>query len=182
MIDINLIIDNMIISSIQKEDIKYIDSYFKNEFKSQNEVLGIDNIYEKFLEYYVSENEFFLKINDKETNKILGIIKGRVEFKNPHEAWIWSISLNEAIRSKGTGSIILKKLSIYLKEEYGVRDFYARIIKEDNSNLGFWTKNGYEIIRVSKDFYKINDKKINVFILKKSIGRVNSGKVYAVEK
>ncbi|WP_097026070.1 GNAT family N-acetyltransferase [Clostridium peptidivorans] len=182
MLDVNLIIDNMIISSIQKEDIPYVGNYFKSQCKSQNEELEISNIYEKFLEYYVSENEFFLKINDKETNDILGIIKGRVEFKNPHEAWIWSISLNQSIRSKGIGSIILKELSIYLKEEYGVRCFYTRIIKENSSKLNFWTKNGYEIIKVSKDIYKINDKKTNMFVLKKSIGRTNNGQIYAMEK
>lgn len=182
MLDINLIIDNMTVSSVQKEDIPYVYDYFKNQCKLKKEELEISNIYEKFLEYYVSENEFFLKINTKKTNEILGIVKGRVEFKNPHEAWIWYISLNQSIRSKGIGSIILKKLSIYLKEEYGVREFYIRIIKENSYKLNFWTKNGYEIIRVSKDFYKINDKRINMFILKKSMGRANNGQIYAMEK
>ena len=68
MLDINLTIDNMTILSIEKEDIPYVQNYFKNQCKSQYEELEINNIYEKFLEYYVSENEFFLKINDKETN------------------------------------------------------------------------------------------------------------------
>ncbi|MBM7870162.1 ribosomal protein S18 acetylase RimI-like enzyme [Clostridium pascui] len=182
MLGINLIIDNMTILSIQKEDVIYVGDYLKNQCISQNEELEISDIYEKFLEYYVSENEFFLKINDKETDEILGIIKGRVEFKNPHEAWIWSISLNKSIRSKGIGSIILKKLSIYLKEEYGVRDFYTRIIKEDGSKFKFWTKNGYEVIRVSEELYNTNDKKTSVFILKKSLGRYNNGQIYAMEK
>lgn len=182
MLDINLTIDNMVILSIQKEDIPYLDDYLKNEYNSQNEEPEISNIYEKFLEYYISENEFFLKINDKQTNEILGIIKGRVEFKNPHEAWIWSIFLNQSIRGKGIGSIISKKLSTYLKEEYGVREFYTRIIKQNSYKLNFWTKNGYEIIRVSKDFYKTNDKRTNMFILKKSIGRANNGQIYAMEK
>lgn len=182
MLDINLTIDNMTILSIQKEDVIYVGDYLKNQCRSQNEELEISDIYEKFLEYYVSENEFFLKINDKETNEILGIIKGRVEFKNPHEAWIWSISLNKSIRSKGIGSIILKNLSIYLKEEYGVRDFYTRIIKEDGSKLKFWTRNGYEVIRVSEELYKTNNKRTHVFILKKSLGRYNNGQIYAMEK
>lgn len=183
MLDINLTIDNMAILSIQKEDISYLDEYLKDEFMLHNEEAEINNIYEKFLEYYISENEFFLKINDIQTNEILGIIKGRVEFKNPHEAWIWSIFLDQSIRSKGIGSIILKKLSIYLQAEYGVREFYTRIVKEgSNYKLNFWTKNGYEILRISKEFYNINDKKTNMFILKKSIGRVNNGQIYAMEK
>ena len=78
MLDIKLTIDNMAILSIQKEDIPYVGDYLESEYKLQTEELEINNIYEKFLEYYISENEFFLKINDKKTNEILGIIKGRV--------------------------------------------------------------------------------------------------------
>lgn len=182
MLYVNFIIDNMIITSVQKEDMRCIEEYFKNQYKAQDEGISINNIYEKFLEYYVSENEFFLKINDKETNEFFGIIKGRVDFKNPHEAWIWSIFLNESMRNMGLGSIILENLSVYLKEEYGVRCFYTRILKDDNFKLNFWTKNGYEIIRFSEDYCKINDKKINMFILKKSIGGANYGQIYAMER
>jgi tRNA(Met) C34 N-acetyltransferase TmcA len=54
----------------------------------------------------------------------------------------------------------------YVKNEYGIKDFYATIVGKSDSIMNFWKGNGYEILRISKNYYNINGEDMDMIILK----------------
>lgn len=62
MFDININMDNMVISNIERQDILYIKDWINNQnlsYLNNTKPIDFNELYERFLEYYVSENEFF---------------------------------------------------------------------------------------------------------------------------
>ncbi|MEW9096643.1 MAG: GNAT family N-acetyltransferase [Clostridiaceae bacterium] len=168
MLDMEFNWQDINIANIRKSDVKIIQNwlYQQSEFCEEDIYpIEIDKLYDRFLEYYISENEFFAKIQYE--GKLIGILKGRVEFKNPPEAWVWCIMLDYKYRGLGIGSNIINEVNKYLTREYGVVNFYTTIIKESPRTIKFLKKNGYKIIRVSKNYYDIDGKQMDMLILKK---------------
>lgn len=147
MFYIKLNFQDIEISSIEKEDLNNTYKWFANEeiFMSRMCPKCIDEkqFYERFLEYYFSECEFFLKI--KKQGKIIGILKGRIEFKNPNRVWIGYIMLDHTIRGKGMGSKILHKLVDYFILECGIYDFYIKVSQENLKFISFFRKNRFNV-------------------------------------
>lgn len=166
MFDIQLNMENISISSIEKEDVVPVQHWINNQYNnSENEKpLMFKDFYERFLEYYVSESEFFLKINMDD--KIIGVIKGRIEFKNSSEVWIWYYLLDNEYRRKNIGSQIIRGIIKYFKVELGIFNFYTGVCEKDISILSFWKKNNFKFIRISKDFFNISGKEMDMIILK----------------
>lgn len=169
MFDINIDLDDISISSIEREDIVIIQKWI-NEQNSSNieneKPLGLKEIYERFLEYYVSESEFFLKIIKDE--KLIGVLKGRIEFKTNNEVWFWYFMLDDKLREFGLGSNIIKSVKDYFMNELGIYDFYTGVCEKDLRILKFWNKNKFLISRVSKGYFNINDEELDMIILKNS--------------
>lgn len=168
MLDIKVAFDDIIMSNVQKKDVvilhKWINS--QNRYSEDEEVnfMELEELYDRFLECYISESEFFLKIYKE--NRLIGLIKGRLEFKNNIEAWVWCLFIEKNIRCKGIGSKVLKEFMKYVKSEYGVNDFYTTVMEKNNRIMNFWKNNGYEILRISKNYYNINGKDLDMIILK----------------
>lgn len=166
MFDIHLDIGNISISSIEKEDLISIQKWINTQYYySDNEKpLVLKDFYERFLEYYVSENEFFLKINKED--KMIGVLKGRMEFKSTNEVWIWYYLLENEYRRKGIGSAIINGIIKYFQEELGIYSFFVLVSEKDINILNFWKKNKFKLLRVSKDFFNIAGEKKDMLILK----------------
>lgn len=167
MFDIHIDIDNISISSIEREDIIKIQKWINHQnsnFKDITKPLKLREFYERFLEYYVSENEFFLKIN--KDNNLIGVLKGRIEFKNPNEVWLWYFLLDNDYRGKGIGSQIIKSVENYFSNNFGIYNFYAGVCEKDTKILKFWNKNNFKLIRVSKDFFNIDGRYMDMLVLK----------------
>lgn len=166
MFDVDFYIDDIFVSSIEKEDVILVQHWINNQYiNSENEKpLVFKDFYERFLEYYVSENEFFLKI--EMNDKLIGVIKGRMEFKNINEVWLWYYLLDKDYRNKGIGSIIIKAMIKYFNVELGIFDFYAGICERDIDIFNFWKKNNFKKLRVSKDFFNISGQDMDMIILK----------------
>ncbi|WP_027624981.1 GNAT family N-acetyltransferase [Clostridium lundense] len=169
MLNIKVAFDDITISNIQKEDILTLHNwinlqsfYMKNK---RDNSMELKELYERFLECYISENEFFLKIYRED--KLIGVLKGRLEFKNDAEAWIWCFFLGKDVRNKGIGSKALQEFMTYVKNEYGVKYFYSTIMGKRYNGMSFWKNNGYEVLRISKNYYNIDGKDIDMIILKK---------------
>ncbi|MCM8710359.1 GNAT family N-acetyltransferase [Clostridium sp. SYSU_GA19001] len=170
MFDIHIDIDDINISSIEREDIVTIQkwiNYQQCNFKDTNKPMELKEFYERFLEYYVSEGEFFLKINKH--NNLIGILKGRIEFKNPNEVWLWYFLLDNLYRGNGIGSQIIKSLQNYFSNGFGIYNFYTGVCEKDTRALKFWNKNNFKLIRVSKDFFNIDGRNMDMFVLKTEV-------------
>lgn len=170
MFDINIDIDDINISSIEKEDIISLQQWinFQNyNFKDKEKPLDLKEFYERFLEYYVSEGEFFLKIN--KDDKLIGVLKGRIEFKSSSEVWFWYFLLDNECRHKGIGNSIIKAIENYFYQGFGINDFYTGVCELDTKVLRFWKKNEFKLVRVSKGFFNVNKQDKDMLILKKQL-------------
>ena len=142
MFHINLEFDDIKISSIEKEDLLGVYGWLQYE----DNFIEYDDFYERFLEYYLNECEFFLKVyKDKD---LIGIIKGNVEFKNPNEVWLVYFIIGSKERSKGLGSRILNYIINYFSKDCGIVRFYARIQETNFETLGFWMENQFNPIKL----------------------------------
>lgn len=155
------------ITNIEKKDLTQIQAWMESEKEFVYGENSLEELYERYLESYISECEFFLKINKK--NKLIGILKGRLELKNPNEVWIWFFYLNNEYRNVGLGAEIVEQIINYFSDEYGIDIYFTRIIKSDGDNVMFWKNVGFKVVRMVKNFYCIDNKYMDMLIMKKVI-------------
>lgn len=151
MFHIDLEINGINIVSVEETDLNDVYQFIIDE----DIFFDSTYFYERFLEYYLSECEFFLKIN--RYDQLVGIIKGRVEFKNPNQVWLSYFLLDNKLRNRGMGSTILKNLVTYFINECGIVNFYVNVKKTDFGTLDFWFNNRFSTLGF---YYDINDKNI----------------------
>lgn len=168
MFDVNINFNEIEISSIEKEDVKNIHQWCnkQNIFIAGDEnVLEFKELYQRFLEYYFSECEIFLKIAIN--NKLIGIFRGRVEFKNPSLVWISCFTLENGYLKTNQGEEILNKILLYFSNNFGISNFLFGVPSDDKDILKLLKNSGFQTDRVSNGFFIENGKKSNAIILKK---------------
>ncbi|NMM64527.1 GNAT family N-acetyltransferase [Clostridium sp. P21] len=165
MLDIEVKFHDIEISNINKEDLEQVQKWMELQKSFLREETDADDLKERFLESYISECEFFLKIN--KNSKLIGILKGRLEFKNPSEAWIWFFYLDDNYRNTELTNATARNIMKYFYSEYGVNIFLTRIIKDDIESINFWKGLEFKSIRIVKNFYKIHDEYKDMIIMKK---------------
>ncbi|MCY6370756.1 GNAT family N-acetyltransferase [Clostridium ganghwense] len=153
MFDIKLKFEDLEILSIEKEDLGRIYKWFTKEekylLKVQSASLDEKQFYERFLEYYLSECEFFLKIN--RGSEFIGIIKGTIDFKNPNEVWIGYIMVEHSLRGRGVGAKVLKEIIRYFCIECGICNFFVKVNEKNLRFISFLRKNKFKVSRVCKE-------------------------------
>lgn len=165
MLDVELRFNDISISNIDNRDLPQIQAWMKLQKQLLHDEMNLQELKERFLESYISECEFFLKISKRE--ELLGIIKGRLEFKNPNEAWIWFFYIDDKYRNTNLNNEIMERLLNYFLCEYDINIFCTRIIKNDIDSLEFWKNIGFKSIRMVKDFYSIDGKHMDMLIMKR---------------
>lgn len=158
MLDVSFNFGDIEITNILQEDLSSIIRRSESD-----KHFSIARLNERFLESYLSECEYFLKISRE--GAIIGLVKGRVEFKNPHEAWIWFFYMDGGEDSGALARSVAEKLLEYLNEEYCVRDFYIRVPVEEHKAIEFWKGMGFKLQRAVKDFYFIDGQNVDMLIL-----------------
>lgn len=152
---INIINREIRIRNIDKEDINEVLKCVNQSNESyramgRSSLFTIEEIQQRYLETLVNSMEFFCCIEYKEVT--IGILKGRLESKNPNELCILSLLLLEEYRGMGLGTNILKSVENYFKDNFFVNKFYVLIIENNKRAIKFWTNNGYKIARVTQGF------------------------------
>jgi RimJ/RimL family protein N-acetyltransferase len=169
MFDVNIHFDDINISSIVREDIvnvqRWINSQQLYEGEALSKSMDLKELKERFIEYYMSENEFFLKI--KKCGELIGIFKGRVEFKTPNEVLVWCYMLDKDFRGSGLGTRILNEVIGFFKENFGIMNFSTTMVKGNSEATRFWTKNKFQLLRITKNFFNIEGKSLDMIILKR---------------
>lgn len=170
MFSIDVKYKDITISSIKTGDMNKVKVWLTEEqSKNSNEIdnLNIEEFNNRYIEYVVSENEIFTKIN--KNNILIGILKGRLEFKEKNELWISFFQIDSRFRGLGIGSEILANLNKYFDSKFGINTFYSLISSGNELVEKFWNNCGYFIVRTAKDFYNINGKPYDMLILKRTI-------------
>lgn len=168
MFNIDIKFDDISIMSVEKEDIFKIETWINKQqvFNiNDKENYGIKEFYERYLEYYVSEGEYFLKILCK--SELIGIIKGRIEFKNPNEVWIMSYLIEFKLYDSEIATKIINEFLKHLFKNYGIRNFYTFVSANNHNMLKLWKNNNFEVCRVTSNFLEIDGQDKDILILKK---------------
>lgn len=169
MFDININFEDISISSIEREDIieiqKWINTQETCNGKALVKPLDLEEFVERFIEYYMSESEFFLKI--KKSDELIGIFKGRIEFKNLNEIFIWCYIIDNSLRGQGYGTKILNSILNYFNNNLGIGSFSTGIVEGNIRAIRFWNKNKFSLLRISRNFFNIDDKEFDMLILKR---------------
>jgi len=167
MFDIDMQFDDVDICSIENEDVIFVQNWFNSEqgFCDKNASIDLHEFHKRFLEYYASECEFFLKIN--KNNKFIGIIKGRIEFKNPNEVWFSCYLLDNKERGKGLGTKIINYVVKGFNESYGISSFSVAVELENPAMLRFWKNNSFEIQRMCKNLYGVQNEFKELLLLRR---------------
>ncbi|MCX7883858.1 MAG: GNAT family N-acetyltransferase [Caloramator sp.] len=169
MISIEIVNDNYIIRNIKVEDLNdalYCINHSEENFKTfrKDNRLTYNDIMERYLESLTNSLEFFCGIFIKE--KLIGIIKGRIENNIQNELWMMSIIILKKFRMRGLGTSILKSIEEYFFNNYSVNIFCALVEDENISGKHFWDKNNYKMLRTIKGMISNNK---NMVIYKKEI-------------
>lgn len=167
MLELKINFNDINISNIDEHELTQIQAWMEVENQFAYGEDSLEELYERYLESYISECEFFLKINNKDG--LIGILKGRLELKNPNEVWIWFFYINHEYRNSNIGMKIIQELMNYFSDEYGIDIYFTRIIKENEENIVFWKNIGFQMVRMVKDFYYIDGKSMDMLIMKKVI-------------
>lgn len=168
MFNIDIVFDDVSIMSVEKEDIFKIEEWintqrFFNIDARKN--YGIEEFYQRYLEYYVSEGEYFLKV--LRGGELIGIIKGRIEFKNPNEVWIMCYLMEFKLYDGDISTTIIDEFLKHLFKNYGIRNFYTLVSADNYGMLKLWKNNNFEISRVTSNFLEIDSEDKDILILKR---------------
>lgn len=155
---VNIIHGDINIRNIDKEDISEVLKCVNQSNESftsmgRNSSFTREEIHQRYLETLINSMEFFCCIEYK--GNTIGILKGRLESKNPNELCIMSLILLEEYRGFGLGSKILKCVEEYFSINFSVNKFYSLIIENNIRAIQFWINNNYKIARVTMGLEEI---------------------------
>lgn len=170
MFNIDIKFDDINIINVEKEDVINIENWINSQQDINVNALsnyGIKEFYERYLEYYLSEGEYFLKILS--SDKLIGIIKGRIEFKNPNEVWIMCYLIEFRLYSAEISTKIINEFLKYLYKNYGICNFYTFVSTNNHIMLDLWKSNNFEVSRITSNFLELDSKEEDILILKKRI-------------
>ncbi|KEI97441.1 hypothetical protein N494_14420 [Clostridium botulinum A2B7 92] len=168
MLDINLKYEDIEIANIEKENIEDVFYMMKSNENEANvdchPLTNVKELEDTFIEYYLNECEFFIKIMYR--SYLIGVMKGRAEFKNPNEIWILYFFKDRYKLEDRKWYSIIHNLEIYFFKQYGIDDFYV-VVDNNNLNLiNIFKKNGFSISRIYEK-NKYDNINSNEIVLKK---------------
>jgi RimJ/RimL family protein N-acetyltransferase len=178
MLTINISSGDLLFRNVHKEDLPEVLRLY-NQDQINMYATGIDrpmsyeDINEKYLEVLVNSHEFFIGIfmcnEDSTANKLIGVMKGRIDYDNNEEAWISSILIDNSFQKIGVGTKSVTTILDMLKNTYDIKAVMIGIFSGNIVGLEFWSKNGFSYIRTIEQYIKLNNKTEDFIIMKKDL-------------
>lgn len=174
MFDIKTNFDDIEISCLDIKDIlltkKLLDEQ-KINYDNLISGLSIGDFFDRYMESLISESEMFLKIC--KNKKIIGLLKGRVEFKNPNEVWFQYLFIIQEYRENGIGSKILDKSIEYLTKNNMFNIFFALVEDNNDRAINFLKNNSFTFYRGVQNYFQSNNIHADMNIYRKINKNVN---------
>lgn len=174
MLTLNIQVDNLIFKDITKEDLgDVLDLYNQNEQSIYatgiDRMMSLEDINEKYLEVLVNSHEFFTGIFLREDAalRMVGVVKGRIDYENSEEAWISSILIDNGYQRLGIGTKAVVALTDMMNKSYDVKRFYIGIISGNDIGKQFWQKLGFSYFRTIEQYIKLKNLAADFIIMKK---------------
>ena len=169
--------------NIQNSEIYFKDIHFEqlptilewynrvDEFKYATGIdkpITLEDLIRRYAEVSISSSEFFSAIYLRSQGRMIGILKGRIRFKNKLAVWISSIVIEPLFQNKGYGIKSIELLLGYLKANLNVHGAFLSVISENKKGRNFWDKLGFNEVRKMNNYSHLEGKSQDVFILYKS--------------
>lgn len=130
--------------------------------------ISLEELTQKYAEVAICSNEFFVGIYGQKEKKMIGILKGRIEYENKHSVWISSIVIDPKYQNRGLGSAAINILLSYLKMNNSITNAYLAVIEDNVQGKAFWLKHGFKELRKIENHLKLMDRQQNVIIMQKN--------------
>lgn len=178
MLTINIREKNLCFKDITKYDLdEVLKLYNQNEINMYatgiDRAMSLNDITQKYLEVLVNSHEFFVGIfvydSDSAISKMIGVIKGRIDYDNNEEAWISSILIDNSFQRKGIGSNAVDLLIELLGRNYGIKSILIGTLSGNAIGKRFWKKLGFNYIRTIDQYIKLNSKTEDFIIMRKEL-------------
>ena len=154
---------NLSIKRAQLKDIKFLFNLYNES------IVGKYSKTRKLINYLNHKNWYLKNLNSKK-NKIYIIYQNKVKIGyirinifEPQSCFV-SIYLKIKKRSKNIGSICLNNLLQIAKSKFNIKNVYAEVLKKNVFSKFFFKKNKFKLIKYSKKFNSIFDKKNYIFL------------------
>lgn len=172
MLTISVQDDNLCFKDITKDNLKQVlDLYNQNKMNMYatgiDGTITIEDINERYLEVLVNSHEFFVGIIYD--NKMIGVIKGRIDYESSEEAWISSIIIDNMYQKRGLGRKSISKIINILNRTYDVKRFYIGLISGNKIGMRFWKSLGFSYLRTINGYIKLNNKTEDFIIMRKKL-------------
>lgn len=154
MIDIGFKFKDYVVSSVEEDGLEELNNWIKINNREDHTCYSLDSqmFYRRFLEYYVTENEFFLEIH--KNNELVGVFKGRLELENKKELFIWLFIIKKELRNEGYGSEIVSGVIEYFIRQYTIDTIKVGVVQNNLEGISFWDSKGFKVERIAKDFFQ----------------------------
>ncbi|MGN2370463.1 GNAT family N-acetyltransferase [Clostridium cagae] len=156
MIDVEFYYEDFKITSVKKSDINILNEWIILNDKFSVDLFSLDKqlFFRRFLEYYLTEEELFLKI--EKDGEIYGVFKGRLELQEKSELFIWLYLIDSRFRNKGIGKNMLMEILQYFKSRYYIDSFKVGVNLKNEKAIKFWNNIGFNKLRITKNFFEDN--------------------------
>lgn len=178
MLTINHKMENLSFKDVNQESLEdLLKLYNQNEINIYatgiDRPMSLEDIKQKYMEVLVNCHEFFACIfvcdPYDSKKKMIGVIKGRIDYDNSEEAWISSILIDSNFQNSGIGTKVVRAIMKMLKDTYDIKTVLIGILSGNGIGRGFWSKMGFNYIRTIEQYIKLNNKNEDFIIMKKDL-------------
>lgn len=154
MVNINFNYENYTFESVKESDFKELIEWMRKNNETDDITYCLDSqvFYQRFIEYYVTDNECFIII--KKENNIVGVFKGRLDLEDKEELFIWYFTIDRKFRGKGVGSEIIERIIEYFESRYSISVTKVGIVEDNRGALNFWASIRFTFLRSAKNFFR----------------------------
>lgn len=174
MLTLDIYDDILKFCNVNKDNFKQILKWYNNiscyKFATGiDKPISLQELYQKYIEVFVSKSEFFSGIYLKPNDELIGIIKGGVNSRFHNSLWINSIIICEHFQNKGYGTRTINLVSEYFMKYYNVNNVYVSVLDKNIKARNFWSKLGFTELRKMNNHLIMDNQKQNVIIMGKKL-------------
>ena len=170
MFTLNVQNDVVFLRDIKSDNLPYILKWYNkvDDFKFATGIdvpISLETLTRKYAEVAICSNEFFVGVYTRKDNKMVGILKGMLKYKNRDAMWISSIAVDINHQKMGYGRAAVELLLKHLSVGNGIRSAYLAVVEENTQGRAFWNKLNFRELRRIENHLKLQDKQRNVIIM-----------------
>jgi len=174
MFSLNIENDCLYFKDIKPEDLPRILKWYNNADEygfatGMGRNISLEMLSRKYAEAAICSDEFFVGIYIKKNDIMIGILKGRLGYKNRDAIWISSIVIDSSFQNMGYGSMSIDLLLSYMKTHNKIKNAYLVVVEDNLAGKRFWQKQKFQELRIVEKYLELQDKRKNVILMHKCI-------------